>query len=96
MDTRDSGLVTAIESFWNGWATARKEKDVILIVCASANYWILDNIVNSRGGLHNRLTGQIHLKPFTLGECEDVNDFECRNAPIPDLTAELRFPREIV
>ena len=27
---------------------------------------------------------------------ETVNDFECRNAPIPDLTAELRFPREIV
>lgn len=71
MDTRDSGLVTALESFWNGWATARKEKDVILIVCASATYWIMDNIVNSRGGLHNRLTGQIYLKPFTLGECED-------------------------
>ena len=23
------------------------------------------------GGLHNRLSGQIHLKPFTLGECEE-------------------------
>ncbi|MGN0907659.1 MAG: hypothetical protein ACI4NM_10960, partial [Bullifex sp.] len=50
MDTRDSGLISALESFWNGWATARPEKDVVLIVCASATYWMIDNIVNSRGG----------------------------------------------
>jgi len=71
MDTKESGLISALESFWNGWATARKEKDVILIVCASATYWIIDNIVNAKGGLHNRLTGQIHLKPFSLGECRE-------------------------
>lgn len=71
MDTRNSGLVSALESFWNGFATARKEKDIILIVCASATYWMMNNIVNAKGGLHNRLTGQIHLKPFTLNECEE-------------------------
>ncbi len=77
MDTRDSGLISALESFWNGWATARREKDIVLIVCASATYWMTDNIVNARGGLHNRLTGQIHLKPFTLHECEEY--LESRN-----------------
>ena len=71
MDTKDSGLISALESFWNGWATARREKDIILIVCASATYWMIDHIVNARGGLHNRLTAQIHLKPFTLRECEE-------------------------
>lgn len=71
MDTKDSGLVSALESFWNGWVSAREEKDVILIVCASATYWMMDNIVNAKGGLHNRLTGQIHLKAFTLRECEE-------------------------
>lgn len=71
MDTKGSGLLSALESFWNGWATARREKDVVLIVCASATYWIMDNIVNARGGLHNRLTGRIHLQPFSLGECEE-------------------------
>ncbi len=71
MDTKDSGLISAIESFWNGWATARAEKDVIFIVCASATYWMIHNIVNAKGGLHNRLTGQIFLKPFTLHECEE-------------------------
>ncbi len=71
MDTKDSGLISALESFWNGWVTARKEKDIILIVCASATYWMIDNIVNSKGRLHNRLTAQIHLKPFSLRECEE-------------------------
>lgn len=70
MDTKNSGLISALESFWNGWATARAQKDVVLIVCASATYWMIDNIVNARGGLHNRLTGQIFLQPFTLRECE--------------------------
>ena len=70
MDTKDSGLISALESFWNGWATARKEKDVILIVCASATYWIIEKIIQAKGGLHNRLTGKIHLKPFTLHECK--------------------------
>jgi len=71
MDSKNSGFLTALESFWNGWATARAEKDIILIVCASATYWMINNIVNSHGGLHNRLTGQIYLKPFSLGECEE-------------------------
>ncbi|MBQ0027159.1 MAG: ATP-binding protein, partial [Lachnospiraceae bacterium] len=56
MDTKGSRLLSALESFWNGWVTARKEKDVILIVCTSATYWMIDKIVNSKGGLHNRLT----------------------------------------
>ena len=70
MDTKDSGFISALESFWNGWATARKEKDVILVVCASATYWIMENIVHAKGGLHNRLTGKVHLRPFTLYECK--------------------------
>lgn len=75
MDTKGSGLLSALESFWNGWVTARKEKDVILIVCTSATYWMIDKIVNSKGGLHNRLTHKIHLNPFTLKECEEyVNE----------------------
>ena len=72
MDPKNNnGLISALESFWNGWVTSRKEKDVILIVCASATYWMTNYIVNSKGGLHNRLTGKIYLKPFTLGECQE-------------------------
>lgn len=70
MDTPKSGLISALEHFWNSWATARREKDIILIVCGSATSWITDNIKNNHGGLHNRLTRQIYLKPFSLLECE--------------------------
>ena len=70
MDTPRSGLITALESFWNGWASARK--DVVLIVCASATSWMLSKVVHNKGGLYNRLTAKIHLRPFTLGECEQM------------------------
>lgn len=68
MDTPTSGMLTALEFFWNGFASARR--DVVLIVCASATSWMLDNIIHNKGGLYNRLTKQIHLMPFTLRECE--------------------------
>ena len=68
MDTPVSGMLTALEHFWNGWASARR--DVVLVVCASATSWMLDNVIHNKGGLYNRLTRQIHLQPFTLGECE--------------------------
>lgn len=29
MDTKDCGLISELEHFWNGWVTARKEKDAL-------------------------------------------------------------------
>ncbi|GHV66164.1 ATPase [Bacteroidia bacterium] len=68
MDTPRSEFLAAFEHFWNAWASARK--DVVLIVCGSATSWIINNLINNHGGLHNRLTASIFLKPFTLLECE--------------------------
>lgn len=68
MDGPKSSFLPALENFWNGWASARN--DVLLIVCGSATSWIVNKILRNRGGLHNRLTHQINLRPFTLGECE--------------------------
>ena len=69
MDTQKSGLLVALENFWNGWASARN--DIVLVVCASATTWMLDKIIHNKGGLYNRLTSQIYLKPFRLAECEE-------------------------
>ena len=69
MDTPRSDLLVALENFWNGWASARK--DIVLIVCASATSWMLSNVIHNKGGLYNRVTEQIHLKMFSLGECEE-------------------------
>ena len=68
MDTQKSDFVSALEAFWNGWASARN--DILLVVCGSATSWITSKIINNRGGLHNRLTHRIRLEPFTLRECE--------------------------
>ena len=67
-DTTGSRFVSALEHFWNDWATYRR--DIKLIVCGSATTWMLDNVINSRGGLHNRTTHTILLAPFTLQETE--------------------------
>lgn len=69
MDTPKSGFVAALENFWNDWASWRD--DIKLIVCGSATSWIVKKIINDKGGLHNRITHSLHLKPFHLRECED-------------------------
>lgn len=68
MDSPKSGFVTAIEHFWNSFASARK--DIVFIVCGSATSWIIKKILKNKGGLHNRITIRIHLNQFTLNECE--------------------------
>lgn len=68
MDTHKSGFIKALESFWNGWASARR--DIFLVVCGSAAAWMVKNVLQSRGGLFNRASRQIYLQPFTLSECE--------------------------
>ncbi|MCD8388167.1 MAG: AAA family ATPase [Bacteroidales bacterium] len=75
MDTTRSNFVRALDHFWNGWATTRK--DIILIICGSATSWIINNVIMNYGGLHNRLTKQIFLEPFNLKECKaycEAND----------------------
>ena len=68
MDAPRSNFVSALEHFWNGFASARK--DILLIICGSATSWIINNVFRNHGGLHNRVTHRINLAPFTLGECE--------------------------
>lgn len=68
-DTTKSEFLKAFGHFWNSWANWNK--NVFLIVCGSATSWIVDNIVNNHGGLHNRITAQIHLHQFSLAETEE-------------------------
>jgi hypothetical protein len=68
MATAKSRFLTAFEGFWNGWASARK--DLVIIICGSASSWMIQKIEKSKGGLYNRVTQRIVLKPFTLAETE--------------------------
>ena len=70
MDAPRSGFLSELESFWNGWVSARK--DIVLIVCGSSTSWMVKKIIKNKGGLHNRLTRRIALEPFSLGLCEKL------------------------
>ena len=72
LDTLHSGFVSALENFWNGWASGRK--DVLLIVCGSATSWIINKLIKNHGGLRGRVTTKINIKPFTLKECEEYGE----------------------
>ena len=70
MDAPRSGFLSELESFWNGWASARK--DIVFVVCGSSTSWMVKKIIKNKGGLHNRLSHRISLKPFPLGLCEQL------------------------
>lgn len=65
-ETPRSSFLAALDNFWNQYCT--KRTDIILVICGSAASWIIDRIINNKGGLHNRLTNKILLMPFTLAE----------------------------
>lgn len=66
--TSKSNFLTALENFWNSWAS--KRSDIVLIVCGSATSWMISNVIRNKGGLHNRITKRIRLLPFNLSETE--------------------------
>lgn len=66
--TPKSGFLQAFGHWWNTWAS--RNRFVKVVICGSAASWIIRNIINDRGGLHNRVTQRIRLLPFTLAETE--------------------------
>lgn len=70
LDTPRSGFIRAFEAFWNTWGCHRK--NLMVVVCGSANSWIQDKLLNNHGGLYNRVTYEIKLSPFHLYECEEL------------------------
>lgn len=77
-ETPRSGFLAALDGFWNQFCA--KRTDIILVICGSAASWIIDKVINNRGGLHNRLTHRIVLMPLTLGETKAF--FELKNVQL--------------
>lgn len=66
--TARSGFIQFLAHFWNDYLS--KESHFILVICGSVTSWITKKIINDPGGLHNRVTENIHLHPFTLSETD--------------------------
>lgn len=68
MATQKSKFLMAFENFWNSYAA--KRNDLIVVICGSAASYMVQNIINNKGGLHNRISQKIRLLPFSLQETE--------------------------
>ncbi|MBK8622878.1 MAG: AAA family ATPase [Saprospiraceae bacterium] len=65
--TGRSDFLTGLSYFWNSYAS---KANIVVVICGSATAWMTQKIINNKGGLHNRVTNQIFLQPFTLAETE--------------------------
>jgi len=70
LDTHRSGFLAAFSHFWNSYCT--KRKDLVVVICGSAASYMVQRVVNNKGGLHNRLTRRIRMAPFNLRETEQL------------------------
>ena len=68
LSTHKSGFLRALSYFWNSWA---EKQNIVVVLCGSAASWMIKKILRNKGGLHNRVTKRLRLKPFTLTETED-------------------------
>ncbi|MBS0359179.1 MAG: AAA family ATPase, partial [Proteobacteria bacterium] len=67
--SKRSRFIQALDYYWNRfWSDMPKIK---LIVCGSAASWMLTHVISHKGGLHNRISGQIALYPFDLKETKE-------------------------
>ena len=68
INTPRSGFMQAFENFWNTWASL--QNNLVVVICGSAAAWMIQKVINNRGGLHNRVTRRMRLLPFSIGETE--------------------------
>jgi len=62
--TKNSRLLQTLEYYWNHYWS--QDKRIKLIICGSSASWIIEKIINNKGGLYNRITRTIYLEPFNL------------------------------
>jgi uncharacterized protein len=65
--THRSGFLNAFGFFWNSWAV---KNNIVVVICGSAASWMIQKVVHNKGGLYNRITKRIQLRPFSLYETE--------------------------
>lgn len=63
-----SSFLETFAHFWNTWCV--NQKNLIVVLCGSAASWMIRNVINNKGGLHNRISRKIKLMPFSIAETE--------------------------
>jgi len=86
MATKNSRVLQCIDYYWNQYWS--NEKRIKLIVCGSSASWIINKIINNKGGLHNRITRKIQLNPFKLKDTKiflESNGIKLNNEQVTQL-----------
>lgn len=66
MATRRSRVLEMLDYYWNQhWS---QDERIKLIICGSSASWMINKVIRDRGGLHNRVTKELHLEPFNLSQ----------------------------
>ena len=73
-----SDFISAFDYFWNAWAS---KQNMVVVICGSSASWMNQKIINHKGGLHNRITRLISIKPFSLSETRQFLQFKGINYP---------------
>ncbi|MGE9311074.1 AAA family ATPase [Niabella sp. CJ426] len=64
--TPKSKFLENFAHWWNTWAS--RQPRIKVVICGSAASWMIEHILNNKGGLHNRVSRSMRLMPFTLHE----------------------------
>ena len=64
---KSAEFIAAFDYFWNAWAA---KQNIVVVICGSSASWMNQKIINNKGGLHNRITRLINVKPFNLAETQ--------------------------
>lgn len=67
--SKKSLFLKSFEYSWNQHLSTIPNLTVVL--CGSSSSWMVKHIIQNKGGLHGRLTGKLHLQPFTLKQAEE-------------------------
>ncbi len=74
LDRTGAGFVSALEYFWN--QNGSQFNNLIFVSCGSAASWMIGKLLKAQGGLHNRVTCRIELKPFSLKETKEFCNYK--------------------
>lgn len=70
MATSKSNFLEAFDYYWNRYWT--QDNRLRVIICGSSASWIIENFIDNKGGLYNRVTRILEVLPFSL---KDTSDF---------------------
>ena len=74
LDRTGAGFVSALAYFWN--QNGSQFNNLIFVSCGSAASWMIGKLLKAQGGLHNRVTCRIELKPFSLKETKAFCEYK--------------------